>query len=219
MSKIEKLCSMDIENKIKENKNKFVSVFLSELKEHKWDSELFTKVNSKCDFTPDYHLVLFENKSDFIKFIEYYLDCQMIEHIKNSAQNENKNSIREIIANCLKFRIINNLDKAVALKISAQHLMPNNTGISIASAARTCDIIWKLAGDKSTDFNYYSKRSLLLTVYISAKTYYFADESEEYNQTKLFINNSLNNIVNVGSRLKKILKPKLEDIPILRLFS
>ena len=34
---------------------------------------------------------------------------------------------------------------------------------------KTADTIWRLAGDESTDFNYYSKRLLLSWVYLRHK--------------------------------------------------
>jgi ubiquinone biosynthesis protein COQ9 len=43
---------------------------------------------------------------------------------------------------------------------------------------RTTDAIWHAAGDKSTDFNFYSKRALLGGVFSSTVLYWLNDRSE-----------------------------------------
>ena len=108
--------------------------------------------------------------------------------------------------------------KNTLLNNSSYFAIPTNLLSGNESACRSCDLIWKYAGDKSTDFNYYTKRGLLLPVYISAKAYYIADNSMDHEKTKEFIRNSLDNIINIASFKSKINMPKMEDIPILRLF-
>ena len=97
--------------------------------------------------------------------------------------------------------------------------MPTNIISGTEVACRSCDIIWKYAGDKSSDFNYYTKRGLLLSVYAAAQVFYFGDNSENHKDTKDFIKNALDNIINIASFKNNIKMPKIEDIPIARLFS
>ncbi|MDX1917454.1 MAG: hypothetical protein SFT68_05690 [Rickettsiaceae bacterium] len=77
---------------------------------------------------------------------------------------------------------------------------------------RTSDVIWRLAGDKSLDFNYYSKRILLFNVYTkSLHNYAITNNIEE---TKVCIDTSIENTLKL-SRYKPSLI--LEKIPFIRL--
>jgi ubiquinone biosynthesis protein COQ9 len=76
----------------------------------------------------------------------------------------------------------------------------------------TSDVIWRAAGDKSLDMNYYSKRFLLSSVYTMSIKHYISDKQD----IDEYIENALNKVVKVAQKLKI---PKLEDIPILRMFS
>ena len=97
-------------------------------------------------------------------------------------------------------------------------MIPTNLLSGNKSYTQTCDLIWNYAGDKSTDFNYYTKRGLLLPVYLSAKAFYISDNSKGHEKTKKFIKNALDNIINIASFKNRINLPNIEDIPILRLF-
>lgn len=49
--------------------------------------------------------------------------------------------------------------------------LPQNIGSSIAELARLADEMWYLAGDRSVDFSWYTKRATLSAVYASAGTF------------------------------------------------
>ncbi len=110
--------------------------------------------------------------------------------------------------------------KLVHLRNRSYFTTPSNSIFATKIAFRTCDLIWRYAGDKSIDYNYYTKRGLLLSVYITSILYYIQDESENNIDTDKYITKSLSNIITMTSKCKNILKlPNLVDIPIIRLFS
>src|SRR3546814_6034725 len=45
--------------------------------------------------------------------------------------------------------------------------LPQNAAAGLASLYRTVDAIWYAAGDRATDYNFYTKRALLAGVYRS----------------------------------------------------
>jgi ubiquinone biosynthesis protein COQ9 len=57
-----------------------------------------------------------------------------------------------------------------------------------------------------------------MPVYLSAKTFYVADNSKDHEKTKKFIKNALDNIINIASFKNHVNSLKMDDIPILRLF-
>lgn len=209
-----------IEKKRQNARLKFTNELLKQLESEDYSSLLLEEINTSCGFEKNYYQILFNGKELAVaNFIENYHDEMMLDKL-NKYNKINK--IREKIAASLIVRIIDVVDKKVAIKQSAFFLMPQNALYGMENACRTCDVIWRFAGDKSTDFNYYTKRGLLLPVYLSAKTFYFADNSPDHEDTKKFIRNALDNIINIASMKSKIsgksLIPNPEDIPILRMF-
>lgn len=71
---------------------------------------------------------------------------------------------------------------------------------------RTADRIWRALGDTSTDENYYSKRAILSGVLASTYARWFADESEEHQDTWAFLNDRIENVMQF-EKVKAQLKP------------
>lgn len=182
-----------------------------------WSIALINEAEKQNKLDTNYHKLLFpDGLAQLVQEFENWLDTEMLDAL-NKLEKPKK--IREQIALALETRIINLVPKNVILKNSSFFLIPSNILAGNESACQTCDLIWKYAGDKSTDFNYYTKRGLLLPVYLSAKAFYVADNSKDYEKTKEFIKNALDNIINIASFKNRVNLPKMEDIPILRLFS
>ena len=52
--------------------------------------------------------------------------------------------------------------------------LPQNVGGSVAELARLADEMWYLAGDRSVDFSWYTKRATLSAVYASTGMHNYA---------------------------------------------
>jgi len=75
---------------------------------------------------------------------------------------------------------------------------PGRTILGVKSLARLCDTIWYEAGDNATDFNYYTKRMLLAAVFSSTLIYWLQDTSEKFEKTYLFLENRIDNAMQLG---------------------
>jgi ubiquinone biosynthesis protein COQ9 len=182
-----------------------------------WGKDLYKKAEEKCNFSENYYYILFpEGDTQIIEEFEEWQDQKMLGLL---IKEEPKLKIREKISKALEARIISIVPKAIILRQNALFLLPCNLLLGAKCYNRTCDLIWRYAGDKSDDFNYYSKRGLLLCVYTAARLFYLSDDSKEFIKTKEFIATSLENIINVAKIKNKIKLPSMEDIPILRLMS
>jgi ubiquinone biosynthesis protein COQ9 len=207
----------DIAKKHANAKECFLSSLPKALAGNCWSKNILLKANTECGFTPGYYHILFPNGlKEIVMAYEEWQDRQMLELL---GKEEKPKKIRQMIARALEIRLMQIVPKQASLNQSSYFLLPTNICQGLECASITCDVIWRFAGDKSTDFNYYTKRGLLLPVYLSAQAYYFADESAEHQKTKEFIDSSLDNIINIASLKNKIKLPSIEDIPILRLFS
>lgn len=78
-----------------------------------------------------------------------------------------------------------------ALAILAQ---PQNVRAAGRLGWRTADRMWRLAGDTATDWNHYSKRTILMAVYGSTIAVFLDDGSEGQAETRAFLGRRLANV-------------------------
>ena len=129
-------------------------------------------------------------------------DKKMLEEI---AEISNDMRIRDKIRQAVLVRLsLYDKQKSVIAKTVSFLSLPWNAPYGAKFAWRTCDLIWQYAGgDSSTDFNYYSKRSLLLGVYTTTVIYWLSDESEDYAETKRFLEDRIEDVMKIGQFIGK----------------
>ena len=69
--------------------------------------------------------------------------------------------------------------------------MPQNVPLALSTGWRSADRMWRLAGDRATDYNHYSKRLILSGVYTSTLLVWLDDESEGWQATSEFLDRRL----------------------------
>src|SRR5690606_36576516 len=72
---------------------------------------------------------------------------------------------------------------------------------------RVADKMWRLAGDTATDYNHYTKRVMLSAVYGSTMGVFLDDDSEDYAETKAFLDRRIENIMQFEKTKAKLLRP------------
>jgi ubiquinone biosynthesis protein COQ9 len=77
--------------------------------------------------------------------------------------------------------------------------LPVNARLAAACTARTVDAIWHAAGDRSTDFSWYTKRAILGAVYGVTLLYWLRDTSEDAAATLAFLDRRLAGVSRIGS--------------------
>jgi ubiquinone biosynthesis protein COQ9 len=73
--------------------------------------------------------------------------------------------------------------------------MPQNVPLGMRIGWRTADLMWRLAGDTSTDYNHYTKRITLGGVYASTLLVWLDDESEGWSETAAFLDRRIENVM------------------------
>jgi ubiquinone biosynthesis protein COQ9 len=76
--------------------------------------------------------------------------------------------------------------------------LPRNARLAAACTARTVDAIWHAAGDRSSDFSWYTKRAILAAVYGSALLFWLRDTSEDDKPTLAFADRRLADVGRIG---------------------
>jgi len=144
---------------------------------------------------------------------EYFFNQTDIEMLKKINQVENKDiRIRDKIYNGVIIR----LEIFQKNKNSIKHIFVSESSSPIKSIKNlwnTADLIWRSAGDTSTDYNHYTKRLLLSWVYLSTLLCWFNDKSKNIEETKLFLNRRIDEVLKFGKTSASI-KSRISDFNI-----
>ena len=75
--------------------------------------------------------------------------------------------------------------------------MPQNIPLALRMASRSADLMWRIAGDTSTDFNHYTKRMTLGAVYGSTLLVWLDDRSEGWVETAAFLDRRIDDVMKI----------------------
>ena len=73
--------------------------------------------------------------------------------------------------------------------------MPQNVVASMRGAWRSADLMWRLAGDTATDYNHYTKRTILASLYSATLLVWLDDESDDKAETRAFLDRRIENVM------------------------
>ena len=150
---------------------------------------------------------LFKNGSiDFIEIFSEIIDLEVKEKydLLEFKPERVSEKIKKIIM--IRLNLCQKYKEAVRTSISLT-AMPINAKISLNILYKTCNSMWRIAGDKSTDFSFYTRRISLAAVYTPTLLFWLNDNSDDNAETEFFLDRRLKGI-NKISRLKKPLSVK-----------
>jgi ubiquinone biosynthesis protein COQ9 len=117
--------------------------------------------------------------------------------------------IRDRISTCICLRLKILAPYREGLRRLLSYLaLPQNTMQAARLTWAIADTIWYAAGDQSSDYNYYTKRGLLASVYSTTVLYWLADESDGFVDTLSYLDRRIANVMKIPvatSRIKKSL--------------
>lgn len=104
--------------------------------------------------------------------------------------------IRERIRDLVLYRIeVINPHKEALRRALAILALPQNGLAGPRLAWRAADRMWRIAGDVATDFNHYSKRTILAGLYSATMLVYLDDDSELLVETRGFLDRRIDGVM------------------------
>lgn len=207
---------------IDSKKQQILQEVFSELPFADWDERLFFKIEEKLGMVKNEHVLLYPSGiQELVDEYEQYLDELMLGKLKNIS-SEKSSKIRDKIKYAICCRLENDIPhfKLILAKTTKFYKKLNNLNLGLKTTWRTVDLMWKFAGDTSTDYNYYTKRGLLFGVYTATSLHYLKDESKGNEATWHFLDKRLNDILKIN-KLKKCLDISnfcVNNLPFIRQF-
>ena len=143
------------------------------------------------------------------------IDRQMA--IDLPAENLAEMKIRERIRSLIQYR----LDAVVGLEESLRRAlaimaMPQNAARALRTGWSSADVMWRLAGDTATDYNHYTKRAILASIYGATLAIFVDDESEGKAETRAFLGRRIDGVMKFEKAKAKWLNPERESFSMSR---
>ncbi len=129
-----------------------------------------------------------------------------------------KMKIRERIRELVLHRIaVINPHKEALRRALAILAHPQNAMTAAKLAWRAADRMWRIAGDRATDFNHYSKRGILSALYMSTLLVYLDDATDDLSATRGFLERRIDDVMKF-EKVKAQWRGSRERLPSLTRF-
>jgi len=150
-------------------------------------------------------LILFpKGIADAVAAFAEEMDAKMEAHCSNEAFSKLK--IREKIQHGLMFRLKEHQKNSEAIRrLMTYYAMPHHAPEAAAHAWKTAERLWYLAGDTATDYNYYTKRTLLVGVYTATLLSWATDTTPDLSVTEEFLTRRIEDVMKIEG-VKKTVK-------------
>jgi ubiquinone biosynthesis protein COQ9 len=133
--------------------------------------------------------------SDAVRAFSDRADAAMIAALEKDPPQH----MRDRIAAAIRARLEHLAPHKEAVRRLAGWLaLPGNQPIAARCLYRTVDSIWYAAGDRATDFSFYTKRALVSAVYGATLLYWLEDRSADSAATWGFLDRSIEGVMRLS---------------------
>jgi len=125
--------------------------------------------------------------------------------------------IRERIRSLVQYRLDAVAGQEEALRRGlAIMAMPQNAARALKTGWNSADVMWRLAGDTATDYNHYTKRAILASIYGATLAVFVDDASEGKAETRAFLERRIDGVMTFERIKAKWLNPDRESFSVSR---
>lgn len=125
--------------------------------------------------------------------------------------------IRERITALVQARLLAVAGREEALRRAlAIMAMPQNLARTAKLGWASADRMWRAAGDTATDYNHYTKRAILASLYAATLAVYVDDESDGKADTLAFLDRRIENVMQFEKAKAQWLRPDAQHFSLAR---
>jgi ubiquinone biosynthesis protein COQ9 len=126
--------------------------------------------------------------------------------------------IRERIRRLVQFRLDAAGGQEEALRRAlAIMAMPHHAAGALRLGWRSADAMWRLAGDRASDFNHYTKRTILAAIYAATLAVFVDDKSEGKADSRAFLDRRIAGVMRFEQVKARMLRPDAARFNLARL--
>ncbi|XP_063221381.1 ubiquinone biosynthesis protein COQ9, mitochondrial-like isoform X3 [Bacillus rossius redtenbacheri] len=187
-------------------KDKILAASLPFVHTHGWTRHALSAGAESVGYAGVAHDLFPKEGAELVLYFCSLCNAQLAEKLKNDTEQEGYKQMETqlFIRNAVETRlrmIIPYIDKwPQALAIQS---LPTNVPASLANLLTTVDDIWYYAGDKSTDFGWYTRRAGLAGLYKVTELNLVQDKSEDFHHTWQFLSRRVDDAANLHGLLQQ----------------
>lgn len=161
-----------------------------------WSMESLRDVACEQGMSPDAPLRLFPGGIiDVVDHFTSLADRLMVEDW-SSQSGEDQMGVREKVHTIIMLRFRRwTREKEAVRRALAVYAGSVHVSRVVRATQRTVDAVWRAAGDRSHDFNWYTKRVSLAGIYTAVLCYWLDDSSDNDEDTSQFVQRCLDGLV------------------------
>ena len=115
-----------------------------------------------------------------------------------AKENTARLKLRERIALGVRTRLVLlEPHREAVRRLLAFLALPPNLPLGSRLLYRTVDTLWHAAGDRATDFSFYTKRGLLAGIYATTTLYWLDDKSSNHSATAAFLDRRIHEVMQI----------------------
>ena len=183
---------------------------LLELAREGFNDEVLARAGKKAGFKPiEVNSAFPHGAASLVEEFSHWADARMSAKMKASKEKGMTARIKAAV----RARIEAVAPHKEAVRRGTAFLaLPPHAALGVKLIYRTVDAMWRAAGDRSTDFNFYTKRATLAGVYGATLLYWLGDESKDNKNTWSFLDHRLADVMTF-ERFKKSARETMAKLP------
>jgi len=148
---------------------------------------------------------------DLVACFSRWADLRMLDRLEAEALDPLRIPERIALAIVTRLEIVAPWREAVRRALSVL-VLPHHAPLGLRLLYETVDAAWYGAGDRATDFSFYTKRLTLAAIYAATVLYWLEDRSPDFADTRAFLDRRLAEVGVIG-RVRKNLETTVERLP------
>jgi ubiquinone biosynthesis protein COQ9 len=177
-----------------------------------WSRPALRAAARRIGMPGDEALALFPNgAAEFVACFSRWADLRMLDRLETMALGPSRISDRVALAITTRLEILAPWREAVRRALSILAL-PRHAPLGLRLLYETVDGLWYAAGDRATDFSFYTKRGMLAAIYAATLLYWLEDGSPDFSDTRAFLERRLAGVASIGKARQRF-EAALERLP------
>jgi ubiquinone biosynthesis protein COQ9 len=180
------------------DRDRLIEAMLPDVAFDGWSRPVIRAGARRIEMSPEEAAALFPRGApDLAIAFSRWADRRMLDWYEAAPPEAAGTAARVKRALELRFEVVAPWREAVRRALSVMALPPHAV-LGMRLVYDTVDGIWYAAGDTATDFSFYTKRMTLAGVYAAALMYWLDDRSEDFAETRAFIDRRLADVARFG---------------------
>jgi len=163
-----------------------------------WSRPALRAAARRIGMPADEALALFPNgAAELVACFSRWADQRLLDRLETTALDSLRIPERIAVAIATRLEIISPWREGVRRALSVLTL-PQHAALGLRLLYETVDGIWYAAGDRATDFSFYTKRVTLAAVYATTLLYWLEDSSPDFADSRAFLERRLTEVASIG---------------------